>query len=107
MRVLRFAVKPVAVLALFAGTVAVAGDLAKLEKFDAVCSTPLNTMLCVVPSDAAVGQVCNVSANGVPVACVVLQPGTNYVVAPSFGPSTCYVASGPGIEGKWYNPGSN
>lgn len=107
MRVSRFFAKPVAVLALFAGTVAVAGDLATLDTFDSVCSDPCSTMLRIVPSAAAVGRVCNVTANGLPVACVVLQPGPNFVPAPSFGPATSYVASGPGVEGKWWNPGSN
>ena len=107
MRFSRFLVKPVAVLALVAGTVALAGDLATLDKFCVVNSTSCSAMLYILPSPAAVGQVCNVTANGLPVASVVLMPGGNYVAAPSFGPMTSYVASGPGIEAKWWNPGSN
>lgn len=107
MRVWKLFATPVAAFALFAGTAAIAGDLATLDSFGAVNSTPCMTMLCIVPSPAAVGRVCNVSANGLPVASIVLAPGSNYVGAPSFGPATNYVASGPGIEGKWYNPGSN
>jgi hypothetical protein len=107
MRVWKLFATPVAAFALFAGTAAIAGDLATLDSFYAAKSDPCMTMLCVVPSPAAVGRVCNVSANGLPVASIVLAPGNNYVGAPSFGPATNYVASGPGIEAKWYNPGSN
>lgn len=107
MRVLKLVATQVAALALFAGTAAIAGDSAALDSFTAVNSTPCMTVLSIVPSPAAVGQVCNVSANGMPVASVVLAPGSNLVPAPSFGPATCYTASGPAIEGKWYNPGSN
>ena len=104
MRVLKLVATSVAALALFAGTAAVASELATLESFAPVKSDPCMTLLCIVPSPQAVGQVCMVSSGGTPVASVVLVPGNNYVAAPT---STCYVASGPGIEGKWWNPGSN
>jgi hypothetical protein len=100
MRVWKLFATPVAAFALFAGTAAVAGDLATLDSFCAVNSNPCMTMLCVVPSPTAVGRVCNVSANGLPVASIVLAPGNNFVGAPSFGPATNYVASGPGIQAK-------
>ena len=104
MRFSRFLVKPVAVLALVGGTVALAGDLATLDKFCVVSSTPCSSMLYILPSPAAVGQVCNVSANGLPVASVVLVPGGNYVMAPTYSATTCYVASGPGIESAALHP---
>lgn len=99
MRVSKLVATPVAALALFAGA-AIAGDLATIESFSAVNSTPCSTVLCIVPSPEAVGLICNVSANGVPVAAVPLMPGPNFVAAPAFGPATCYTASGPGIQGK-------
>ena len=99
MRVSRFFVKPLAVLALFAATAAVAAELATVD-LTVVNSTPTSAMLCVVPSPAAVGQPCTLTANGMPVASFVLQPGGNYRVVPSFGPATIYAATGPGIEGK-------
>lgn len=106
MRVSKLVATPVAALALFAGA-AVAGDLATIDSFDAVNSTSMSTVLRIVPSPQAVGQICIVSANGLPVASVPLTPGPNFVVAPAFGPATSYTATGPGIEGKWFNPGSN
>ena len=97
MRVSKLVATPVAALTLFVAGAAIAGDLATIQTFDAVNSTPCATVLCIVPSPEAVGRVCNVSANGLPVASVPLMPGPNFVVAPAFGPATSYTASGPGI----------
>ena len=110
MRVSTVFVKPLAVLALFGGlvAVAVADGVSGIESLTVVNSTPTCAMLRVVPTPAAVGQICTISANGLPVAQCVLAPGGTYVGVPSFGPATNYTASVPGLEeGKWYNPGSN
>lgn len=104
MRILKSFAMPLAAIALFAGTVAVAADLATIDSFKAVDSTPCSTLLCIVPSPAAVGRVCNVTANGVPVATVLLAPGPNMVAAPSFGPATCYAATGPGLDAAALHP---
>ena len=101
MRVLKLVATSVAALALFAGTAAVASDLATLQSFAPVNTNPCMTMLCIVPSPQAVGQVCMVSSGGTPVASVVLVPGNNYVAAPTSG---WYAASGPGIEASCIHP---
>jgi hypothetical protein len=90
-----------------AAAAAVAEGLCEFKAFYCSSSNPLTRIMCVEAGPDIVGRPCTVLANGtLPVGVTVLLVGKNYVVVPQMGPIP-YEATAPGVEGKWFVPGSN
>jgi len=111
MRVTTRVIRVFAAAGLLATTAALADGPIQLTDFYYELNTPVLDMLAIVAPPEAAGQQCmvfEILRGGVqmPVANIVLLPGLNLVPAVDVGAQS-YLATGPQIQPKFINPGSN